>query len=118
MGELGSANSLVIVVGLVAGKPMGNLLFCWLYNKLTKTGLPQNVRWIILFCIAILARVGVTMSIFISNLAFSDAKTIGYSKTALLLALLVATVLGLLILFIAKTSKKKGKGTNVLDGLT
>jgi NhaA family Na+:H+ antiporter len=106
--EIGSANSLGIIVGLVAGKPVGILLFCWLLIKITKVTLPQNVEWKNLFGASVLAGIGFTMSIFISNLAFNDAETITYSKVSVLIASLTATVFGLLILF----NTKKCEGEN------
>jgi len=102
ISEMGSSNSLGIIAGLVAGKPLGIILFCWLLVKLTKIGLPPNVKWINLSGAAVLAGIGFTMSIFISNLAFSDQQTVSYAKVAVLIASLLATTFGLLILFNTK----------------
>ncbi len=97
--QMTSANSLGIVAGLVAGKPIGILLFCWLAVRLLKAGLPFNVTWSHLGGAAILAGIGFTMSIFISNLAFADAALVSYSKVAVLLGSLLATIAGLSVLF-------------------
>jgi NhaA family Na+:H+ antiporter len=112
--EMGSSNSLGIIAGLVAGKPIGILLFCWLLIKVFKINLPQNIQWKNLSGAAVLAGIGFTMSIFISNLAFSNTQTISYSKVSVLIASLTATILGLLILFttkkLKKTEEKEGYG--------
>jgi NhaA family Na+:H+ antiporter len=108
--EIISSNSIGIIAGLVLGKPIGILLFCYLLIRFTKTTLPEYVNWKHLTGAAILGGIGFTMSIFISNLAFNDAKTIGYSKAAVLLASLMASVIGLTILLWSK-KRRKIKGT-------
>lgn len=100
--EMGSSNSLGIIAGLVAGKPIGILLFCWILVKVFKTSLPKNIQWKNLAGAAVLAGIGFTMSIFISNLAFENAQTISYSKVSVLIASLIATILGLFILLNTK----------------
>lgn len=97
-----TGNSLGIMAGLLLGKPIGILLFCWLLIKTKYTSLPEGLQWKQLAGAALLAGIGFTMSIFISNLAFSDPMMISYSKIAVLIASLIATVLGLIILFSVK----------------
>lgn len=97
--QLLTQNSLGIVAGLVIGKPVGILLFCWLLIKFSNVALPEGTAWKNLIGAAVLAGIGFTMSIFIANLAFADAQTVGYAKVSVLLASLLATVFGLLILF-------------------
>jgi len=98
LAQMGTTNSLGIMAGLVMGKPTGILLFCWLMIKVFKSHLPQNVRWPHLVGAAILAGIGFTMSIFISNLAFTNADLVSYSKAAVLLGSLIATIIGLTVL--------------------
>jgi len=105
-GALGSPNSLGIMAGLVLGKPVGILLCCWLLTKLKWAGLPQGVGWKHLAGAAVLAGIGFTMSIFISNLAFTDGTLIQASKITVLLSSLLATVFGLMILFTCKRDKE------------
>ena len=103
VSQLTNANSIGIITGLVVGKPFGILLFCWLLIKLTKISLPANVAWKNMLGAAVLAGIGFTMSIFISNLAFNDDQTIKYAKVSVLLASLIATMIGLSILFNTKS---------------
>lgn len=100
--EMRTTNSLGIISGLVIGKPVGILLFCLLAVKLLKAKMPQYVHWVNLTGAAILAGIGFTMSIFISNLAFRDPDLISYSKVAVLVGSLIATVIGLTILLNTK----------------
>ena len=108
--EMTSSNGLGIITGLVLGKPIGILLFCFLLIKFTKTTLPDYVNWKKLSGAAVLGGIGFTMSIFIANLAFKDATTISYAKAAVLIASIIASTAGLAILLGSK--KEKNKGTN------
>jgi NhaA family Na+:H+ antiporter len=96
--NLASPNSLGIISGLVLGKPLGILLFCWLITALGWAVLPKGISWKALAGVAILGGIGFTMSIFISNLAFTDAGFIRFSKLSVLVASGIASVLGLLML--------------------
>ena len=59
--------------------------------------LPPGVRWSHIVGAGMLGGIGFTMSIFITNLAFASApELINSSKLAVLIASLVAGVLGLL----------------------
>lgn len=96
--ELASPNSLGIIVGLLAGKPLGIFLFSWLLVRFGWGSLPAGIRWKTLLGAGVLGGIGFTMSIFISNLAFADADIIQASKIAVLTASVVACVVGLLLL--------------------
>ena len=102
LSEMGSTNSLGIIAGLVIGKPTGILLFCALTILFFRAKLPKQVRWVHLTGAAILAGIGFTMSIFISNLAFQHADLVSYSKVAVLIGSLVATIAGLAVLLNTK----------------
>ena len=89
-----SANSLGILIGLVLGKPIGILLFCLLAIRTGWCRMPEGMRWSHLLGAGLLAGIGFTMSIFITNLAFSDVDHIQSSKIAILFASLLASCLG------------------------
>ena len=99
--SLGSSNSLGILSGLVLGKPLGILLCCWLSIRTGLCRLPEDIRWSHLLGMSILAGIGFTMSIFITNLAFDHADTIQFSKIAILAASLLASLLGFSVLALA-----------------
>jgi Na+:H+ antiporter, NhaA family len=97
LGGLGSANSVGIALGLVAGKPLGVVLLCYLAVVSGLCRLPGDLTWRHVIGAGMLGGIGFTMSIFITNLAFpSDPATITASKIAIFLASLVAGVLGFL----------------------
>ena len=97
MAGLGSSNSLGIIAGLVVGKPIGVTVFCFLLVASGISQLPKPLSWKHIFGAGILGGIGFTMSIFMTNLAFAgNIPTIDASKTAILLASLLAGGLGML----------------------
>ncbi|HVE61332.1 MAG TPA: Na+/H+ antiporter NhaA, partial [Chitinophagaceae bacterium] len=103
-----SPNSIGIVLGLLLGKPLGILLLSWMMVKLQWASLPVDVNWKMVLGASVLAGIGFTMSIFISNLAFADKGLIEFSKIAVLVASLLAAIIGLAILFTGKMTKENG----------
>lgn len=100
---LTSAPSLGIVLGLVVGKPLGILLFSWLVVRLNWAAMPVGATWSKLAGVATLGGIGFTMSIFIDNLAFAgNAELISLGKIAILIASVLAGVIGSLVLIRAK----------------
>jgi NhaA family Na+:H+ antiporter len=97
MQGLASANSVGIAAGLIAGKPLGVTFLCFLAVASGICRLPTDLNWSHMIGAGILGGIGFTMSIFITNLAFSgNPETINASKLAILLASLTAGVLGFL----------------------
>ncbi|WP_426114822.1 Na+/H+ antiporter NhaA [Massilia sp. PWRC2] len=93
--ELLSANSLGIVLGLVIGKPVGILAASAVAVTLGICRLPAGLHWQHVLGAGLLGGIGFTMSMFITNLAYAgQAELITASKMAILLASLVAGLLG------------------------
>lgn len=89
--------SLGVMIGLVAGKFIGVLSATWLMVKFGAQ-LPANSTWKQITGVALLAGVGFTMSLFISGLAFSHAEMVDQAKYGILLASLLAGILGVIVL--------------------
>ncbi|MGQ3115296.1 MAG: Na+/H+ antiporter NhaA [Hydrogenophaga sp.] len=89
------AVTLGVVLALVLGKPLGVLGASWLAVRLGLCRLPDGVTWSGVGLVGLLAGIGFTMSIFIATLAFDDAQLLGAAKLGVLLASLLAAVLGL-----------------------
>jgi NhaA family Na+:H+ antiporter len=88
-------NSLGIIGGLVIGKPVGILSCTLLALWLGWCVLPEDLSWHHVLGAGMLGGIGFTMSIFITNLAFStQAEMIDASKLAVFVASLAAGVLG------------------------
>lgn len=97
--EVFSTNSLGISVGLLLGKPLGIAGFSALAILFGIARLPEGMSWTKLIGMGLLAGIGFTMSIFISNLAFSsNDDLIQSSKVAVLIASILAAVFGWIIL--------------------
>ena len=98
VGGLASFNALGIFAGLVLGKPLGIVLFCFAAVKSGLSQLPKEVAWTHIAGAGLLGGIGFTMSIFITLLAFSDPAIIQSSKITVLLSSLVAGMVGFLVL--------------------
>jgi NhaA family Na+:H+ antiporter len=83
-----------ILLGLVVGKPLGVIGFAKLAVRSRLAQVPNGVTWRQLSAVGILAGIGFTVSIFISSLAFDDASHLLEAKTAVLVASLLAGLLG------------------------
>ncbi|MDP2016276.1 Na+/H+ antiporter NhaA [Hydrogenophaga sp.] len=84
-----------VLLALVIGKPLGVIGASWLAVRLGWCRLPPGVTWSSVGLVGLLAGIGFTMSIFIATLAFIDANLLNAAKLGVLLASLVAAVLGL-----------------------
>ena len=96
-----STASLGIFFGLVVGKPLGITLMSWICIKLGLCTMPQGTSWKMLIGVACLGGIGFTMSIFVTNLAFSGPEAEHYvmmGKAAILISSIVAGLLGFNIL--------------------
>ena len=92
-----SDNSVGIALGLVVGKPLGITLLSFMAVAFGICKLPADLGWRHIFGAGLIAGIGFTMSIFVTQLAFAnDPALISASKMAILLASLVAGSLGLL----------------------
>lgn len=93
-----------IVLGLIVGKLVGINLFSFLAIKLKISGLPDKSHWGHMAGAGLLAGIGFTMSIFIATLSYKDTSTQDSAKFAILVASVLAGVMGYLLL---KTFSKK-----------
>ncbi|MGI0406950.1 sodium/proton antiporter NhaA [Helicobacter himalayensis] len=100
-----------VFFGLVIGKPVGILLFTFLCEKCKIASRPAGISWAYIFGAGMLAGIGFTMSIFVSNLAFESTDSQNVAKVSILLASSVAGILGAMFLFFigGKSLKKSAK---------
>ena len=103
--DLLSANSAGIIAGLILGKPLGITLLSFFAVAVGLCRLPDDLTWRHIFGAGLLGGIGFTMSIFITNLAFTgNPEIINASKIAILLASLTAGVIGFMWLrFFSRT---------------
>ena len=93
-----TSNSIGIICGLIIGKFAGIFLTSLVAVKAGIANLSPGLNWRHILGISLLGGIGFTMSIFITNLAFSDSEVIIASKMSVLLASFFAAFIGLIIL--------------------
>ncbi len=98
--SLTQTHSLGILTGLVAGKPLGIFLFSYIAVSLSLCKLPEELNWKQVIGVGLLGGIGFTMSIFITLLAFTNSELITQSKISILIASVIAGILGYLWLSI------------------
>lgn len=87
-----------IILGLVVGKAVGIVGASWLMIKFNISKLPRGSNWNHVVGVAMLAGIGFTVSIFVTELAFDQEKFITISKLAIFIASIVSGLLGLAVL--------------------
>lgn len=114
--SLSTTNGLGIILGLLIGKPIGISLLSFIAVSIGICRLPLDLNWKHVFGAGLLGGIGFTMSIFITNLAFTgDANIINASKMAILLASLSAGTIGFLWLKLLGKPKIGDDDMDVMD---
>lgn len=110
--DFGSLSSLLsspitygIIIGRVIGKFIGITLFAWLAVKLGIAKLPESLSFKEIAGAGALAGMGLTVSLFIADLAFPQGAALDEVKLGLILAAIISAVFGLILL--RKFSKKQ-----------
>ncbi len=110
-----SLNSVMLgtILGLVVGKPVGVLLFCFLGEKLNLATRPKDLNYLHILSVGMISGIGFTMSMFVANLAYKDdIMSIDMSKISILVASSIAAVLGLLVVYLS-TIKQDNQVDNI-----
>jgi NhaA family Na+:H+ antiporter len=96
-----------IVAGLILGKQLGITAGAWLVVRIGWAKLPPGVTWRLVYGAAWLCGIGFTMSLFIADLAFGSSDSLRAAKIAILVASVIAGVVGygLLRLFAARRER-------------
>lgn len=88
-----------IIFGLVLGKVIGITLASWLLTKMGVAQLPNGVEWRHIVGVGFIAGIGFTVSIFITELAFSgNAQLIDTAKISIFIASAISAILGSVVL--------------------
>jgi NhaA family Na+:H+ antiporter len=91
--------TLGIVVGLVAGKPVGVIGATWIVQRVTHARLAEGLSWWDVLGLSLLAGIGFTVSLLIGELAFgAGSLSDDHVKIGVLLGTLVAALLATLVL--------------------
>ncbi len=97
--------SLGVALGLILGKPIGIMLATWIATRLGAT-LPAGASWPTVAGVACLAGIGFTMSLFVSGLAFPGSQLLAQAKLGIVVASIVAGVIGATVVFITTATTR------------
>ena len=86
-----------VVLGLVVGKPIGVFLGAYLVTRWTHAQLGPGLSWRDIVGVSVLAGIGFTVSLLVSDLSFSG-ETAEAAKAAVLAGSLISVLIGALIL--------------------
>lgn len=88
-----------VAAGLVLGKPVGILVTTWLTTRARGIDLDPELKWIDVFGVGLLAGIGFTVSLLVTELSFSAADPHhDHAKVAILLASVLAALLASVVL--------------------
>jgi len=87
--------SIAVAIGLLLGKPVGILLASWLTIRFRLGILPAGISTRHLVVLGVVAGIGFTMALFVSQLAFSEPSLMAAAKLGVLAASGGAAVVGL-----------------------
>ena len=112
LGEL-SIDSLLrpiplgIMAGLIVGKQLGILSFCWLAVKSGFASMPDDINWKQLYGVSLICGIGFTMSLFISSLAFEtgDISTMEDDRIGIIVGSLLFGIAGYFFLRFSNNKK-------------
>lgn len=88
-----------VILGLVVGKVVGITGATWLLVRSGKSQLPKGTDWSHIIGVGFVAGIGFTVSLFITELAFSDsAALLETAKLSIFIASAISAILGVLVL--------------------
>lgn len=101
MNLLNSPITLGVIFGLLVGKVMGVYLVSFILVRTKIAKLPEGMNKLHLLGAGLLAAIGFTMSLFIAGLAFNDPISDMQAKIGVLIATLIASIFGFVIIRLA-----------------
>lgn len=90
--------TLGVILGLVIGKTVGVTVASWVAVRTRVAILPDGLTWASVVGVALLAGIGFTVSLFVAGLAYDDAALDAQAKLGILVATVIAGLLGTLAL--------------------
>ena len=91
-----------ILCGLFFGKQIGVFIFSYISIKLKFAEMPNNTNWVTFYGVGVLTGIGFTMSLFVGNLAFSDAtQHLDGVKIGVLIGSFFSTIFGYMLIFLS-----------------
>lgn len=108
--------ALGIMAGLVLGKPIGVFGGAWLTARFTHARLSESLVWRDIIAVGLIAGIGFTVSLLITELAFADDEgVLNAAKLAVLSASVIAALLASIALISRSRSYSKFAAEEELD---
>ncbi|MFV0318862.1 MAG: Na+/H+ antiporter NhaA [Microbacterium sp.] len=105
-----------IVVALVAGKPLGIVAATWLTTRTRGIRLDPALRWIDITGVGLLAGIGFTVSLLVTELSFSASDPPrDHAKVAILLASVLAAAIASILLISRNRGYRKIAQSHAVD---
>jgi NhaA family Na+:H+ antiporter len=112
-GPAAGSVMLGIVLGLVIGKMVGIFGATWLMVRFKQARLPSGTNWVHMVGIGLIAGIGFTVSIFVTELAFrGNEHLLETAKISIFIASAISAIAGSLVLLSAK-QVKAGEGSEL-----
>ncbi|MDF2232876.1 Na+/H+ antiporter NhaA [Albimonas sp. CAU 1670] len=86
------APTLLVLAGLLIGKPLGITLMGWIAAKPMRLGLPEGMRIIDLPVVGCVAAIGFTVALFVASVAFDPGPVQDAAKMGALLSFFAAVI--------------------------
>jgi len=99
--------SLGIIFGLFIGKQIGIFGASYILVKLKLASLPSQVTKRHLYGASVLGGIGFTMSLFVSSLSFADETVLATAKISIMIASILAAIVGAIIFGLIKLKSEK-----------
>jgi NhaA family Na+:H+ antiporter len=90
--------ALGVILGLVLGKPIGIAGSSWLLARFTRADLDNDLEWVDVIGLSMLAGVGFTVSLLIGDLAFGGTETHDHVIVGVLLGSVISSSLATVVL--------------------
>ena len=95
-----SSLALGVGLGLLVGKPVGVAIATWIAVRLGAE-LPAGVTWLGVFAVGLIAGIGFTVALFVTELSFEAELLLTQAKVGIFIASVLAGVIGLVMLYAA-----------------
>lgn len=96
---IGSQLSMAIIAGLVIGKPLGVIGSTYLLTRFTSARLNENLRWVDVLAVGLLAGIGFTVSLLITKLSFvTDLTMLSEAKVGVLSGSFLSAIIAISVM--------------------
>ncbi|QCH24503.1 Na+/H+ antiporter NhaA [Mycobacteroides salmoniphilum] len=107
--------ALGVVLGLLVGKPIGIFLTTYLLARFTRASLDDDLSWLDIAGVALLAGIGFTVSLLIGELAFGAGSAAEHVKVGVLAGSLTSAAVASVVLRLRNRAYRRIEAKETLD---